>query len=55
MKPTVRFGKSNKLVITDGETGKAPVRLTGSGVRESEIVADYSRGRLRTSSMVERR
>lgn len=30
--PTVRFAKSEKVVITEGEVARVPLRLTGTGV-----------------------
>jgi hypothetical protein len=30
--PTVRFAKSDKVVITEGEVARVPLRLTGTGV-----------------------
>jgi nucleoporin POM152 len=33
--PTLRFAKSQKVVITEGEEVKAPLRLTGQAVSET--------------------
>lgn len=44
-KPTVRFAKSERVVITEGETAKAPLRLTGDAPWEVEYSLNGGKAR----------
>lgn len=44
-KPTVRFANSDRAVITEGETAKAPLRLTGDAPWEVEYSLNGGKGK----------